>query len=343
MKKILIIQPACPPYRVAFFLALATKIGEFSLLHFGSPIKFNEDSGIEEIQGDLIKIGNLNYIKNLHIILKDFNLIISVFDPHWINAFLLPVFYPNKKILLWGHGMGNSKLINKIRIILLNKAAGLITYNQAGKDDFVNEGIPSFKVFVAPNSQKVPNSQNTSKYPKNSFLFVGRLQRRKKIDLLLKAFKENQFDIKGYVINIIGNGREEKEFLQRQVEDLGITESVKFINGTIDDDVLLSNFQKAFAYVSPGAVGLGVLHSFAYGVPVVTIKNMGHGPEASNILNFENGIIGRDYEDFSFQLNEIIKNDLYKYLGDNAFTHFKKNRSIENMVQGFLKAINFVS
>ena len=68
--------------------------------------------------------------------------------------------------------------------------------------------------------------------------------------------------------------------LRELVRELDLESQVEFFLN-FDDFVLKSHFSNAIAYVSPGHVGLGVVHAFAYGVPVITISSFKHAPEFS--------------------------------------------------------------
>ena len=103
---------------------------------------------------------------------------------------------------------------------------------------------------------------------------------------------------------------------------------------------LKSFFDNALVYVSPGPVGLGVLHSFSYGTPVITINSGKHGPELSNIINGVNGYICDDYEDFSNKLNYILNNKKkLKTMSSNAYDHYINKRNNGIMVSAFIDAL----
>lgn len=340
MSKCLIIQPSIPAYRVPFFECLADSLGyELTILHFGVSANINHPL-INEILGSFIEFKGLKYILNLNSIIKNYTTIITVFDPHWSNAFLLPLTHTNKKIILWGHGLGKNNFINHVRKKLFQNSNAIITYDEQGKSKITELGIKKSKVFVANNTILVTNSVNTANCSKKNFLYVGRLQRRKRLDIFLDIFSELNLGAEGYSLTIVGNGKEEKLFLERYIEQLKIGKYVDFVTGTTNEDVLLSYFSRALYYVSPDAVGLGVLHSFAYGVPILTITSQNHGPEVRNIVNDKNSYIFDNKEQFKIMLPQLLASDKAIDLGNNAFKTYSNDRSIEQMVSGFIKAIN---
>lgn len=339
MSKILIIQPSIPPYRVSFFECLANTLEqELTILHFGTPSGISHPL-INEVIGEFIEIRNIKYILDLKSILEEYMTIITVFDPHWINAFLLPLTHTDKKIILWGHGLGKNKFISNIRKKLFQKANSIITYNQEGKSKIVDLGINQDKIFIANNTLLVENSINTSDSSEKNFLYVGRLQRRKRLDIFLDIFSELNLGSKGYTITILGNGAEEKLYLEGCSKKLNIEQYINFVSGTANENILMNYFSKALYYVSPEAAGLGVIHSFAYGVPVLTMKSSNHGPEVNNIINIDNGYIFDDIKHFKDTLLILLKSSTAKNMGNNAFEMYRAERNIENMVNSFIEAI----
>lgn len=336
---LLIVQPSLPAYRQDFFCCLAETLGRnITVLHFGKKSNIKHPL-VDELIGGFFEFRGLKYIKGLGKLIKIYPEIVICFDPHWINLFFLPIFRKEKKVVLWGHGAGRNKIINSIRVPIINRAPSFITYSNEKKSLLVELGVERKKIHVAHNTLAVSNSQDTSRSSKKNFLFVGRLQRRKKLDIFFEVFSRLELSKLGYTITVVGDGAEEKKFLSKCAFDLGISENVKFIEGTTDSAKLLSCFSDAAYYVSPGAVGLGVLHSFAYGVPVLTIQDPAHGPEVSNIKNGHNGFVFPDKEAFASQLLSLLDSSLQEEMGKKAFVFYNEERSIERMVDGFVKAL----
>jgi len=175
---------------------------------------------------------------------------------------------------------------------------------------------------------------------KNSLLFVGRLQERKRIDLFIKAFAQLQGLISDDIIlEIVGSGEIEND-LRAIVENLGISGRVNF-HGRVDDpEVLAKIFSRAYAYVSPGPVGLGVLHSLAYGVPVITLREGRHGPEFHNLMHENNALICENDVGLEEAILRICTDAaLAKRLGNKAYQHYVRERPLSRMLDGFRKAI----
>ena len=122
---------------------------------------------------------------------------------------------------------------------------------------------------------------------------------------------------------------------------LDVSDRIVFCGAITDDEKLKEYFYKAFAYVSPGPVGLGVLHSFAYGVPVVTNYIGKHGPEYDNLVHNENALLYHLPNELEKILIDLSNNTgISKELGQNAYKFYSNDRSISKMIDGFKEAID---
>ena len=337
--KILFIQPNCRSYRIAFFNGMAKHYSRIDLLHFGEKKVFNTNSQVNELETPyLFSFWSMYYVSKLRKVTKGFDVVIVGFDPHWLNIFFLPLFLKGK-VIYWGHGLGKNKYLGRLRKFMFRQSLGLILYHKRNTADLTKKGLDKRKLYSANNTLHVSNSINTSKNEdKYYFLYVGRLQRRKELDKVLHAILD--LKIKGIEkrVVILGDGNQEKNRLMEIVNENNLNDLVSFISGTTDDDTLKTIFEKAIAYVSPGHVGLGVLHSFSYGVPVITFRDRSHAPEYQNIIHNYNGYLLTNENEFSNTLSKSI--DTFRELGENAFTTYSEEAKMDIMVNDFVNAIN---
>ena len=93
----------------------------------------------------------------------------------------------------------------------MKRANAHILYSECEVDKMINYGIKKETIFIAHNTMLISNAEDGSLNDKYSLLFVGRAQKRKKVDLLLNAFAEIKAKIpKNITIDIIGEGDENK-------------------------------------------------------------------------------------------------------------------------------------
>ena len=94
----------------------------------------------------------------------------------------------------------------------------------------------------------------------------------------------------------------------------------------------------------PGALGLGVLHAFSYGVPVISPRDLHHGPEAENLVDADNGLL---YDHGPHHLLPTLQHLLddpewARYLGRRAFDQARR-RPLDLMVSQTLRAVEIAS
>lgn len=340
MKRILFLQNSILHYRRPVYNELS-KYYDVTVLHSGGGTVGTDDT-YREIIVPSKKFGAFYFQSGvLKTIGKgDYDAVIAMFDIHWICNIVAGLVRSNCRFIYWGHRYSKSRLGNRLRDLLMRSSDSVVLYSDSEIDRMVSRSIPASKIFVAPNTIAVPNHADGSRSNKCSFIFSGRAQKRKKVNLLIKAFSEILYEIpEDTKIIIVGSGQE-NDSLRALSNHLGVGRRVIFHGEVLDNEKLKTLFHSAYAYVSPGPVGLGLLHSFAYGVPVVTNSLERHGPELDNIVNGENGLLYMTYDELK-QILITLCNDksLTERLGRNAYLLYSKERTITKMVDGFRQAI----
>jgi glycosyltransferase involved in cell wall biosynthesis len=216
--------------------------------------------------------------------------------------------FSDKKTYLWTHGWyGNESLLKKIiKKLFFNLADGVFLYGNYAKKLMITEGFNEAKLHVIYNSlnyEKQISVRNVlkktdlfQKHFKNNnqvLIFIGRLTKIKRLDLLLEAHKlllnKNQI----FNLVFVGLG-EEKEELVLMVNKLGLDEYVWFYGATYDEEEIGELIYNADICVSPGNVGLTAMHSMVYGTPVIT-----HSEFKNQMPEFESikeGVSGSFFE-----------------------------------------------
>lgn len=142
---------------------------------------------------------------------------------------------------------------NKEKLLSLNKSLG-------------KELIKADRIFIKPNFTFDSSEQlgRTGKY----YLFVGRLEKIKGIDLLLEAFSK----IPGVELHIAGSGKEKYENAYRNCHN------ITFL-GQLDKKDLSEEYKGAKALIVTAQTYEGfpmtLVESFGYGLPII-VGNMGN-------------------------------------------------------------------
>jgi glycosyltransferase involved in cell wall biosynthesis len=343
MKRVLILQGIMAEYRRPVFNRLA-EFADVTVAHSGAPAQ-REGDLFHEVTLPKLKIGPFHLHPPFAIrkLAAHADATIAMFDLGW-PSYVLPALLPRAprgqgRYILWGHRYGARQFANRLREFIMKRADGLLMYGDEHHERMIAAGINPAKIFVAPNTMDVANHLDCSGHPKTTILYVGRLQDRKRLELAIADFAAIMPQISPHIdFEIIGDGPPEAQY-KAQVAALGIQDRVRFL-GRVDDNMILGqHFSKAIAYVSPGPVGLAVLHSFAFGVPVLTLRDGYHGPEFHN-MNAENSIIVDSDPEFRGALLRLITEPgLAARLGANAYHRYAKERTIAIMVEGFRQVI----
>lgn len=130
-------------------------------------------------------------------------------------------------------------------------------------------------------------------------IFCGGLYRKKGVRQLLAACEVIRKKIPDFEVIIIGDG-EERAFVETFSQEHGWLHPV----GSIFGDRKNPYFLMADCYLLPGWVGLNVIESFAYGVPLFTTSGAVFAPEIEYIENGVNGVVTDD--DLNEYCNKVV-------------------------------------
>lgn len=202
----------------------------------------------------------------------------------WLLLLMKPVIAHKKKIYLWSHGWyGREGRIKRLlKRIFFGLADGTFLYGNYAREQAITQGNNPNKLYVIHNSldheRQVALRRNLS--PSKVFvdyfgnecptlLFIGRLTKIKRIDLLIEAVKILRD--RGNIFNVIliGSGDIIDE-LKSLVSLLNLENQVWFYGACYDDELNAQLIYDADLCVAPGNVGLTAMHSMVYGTPVVT-------------------------------------------------------------------------
>ncbi len=203
----------------------------------------------------------------------------------WLMLLLSKLF--RKKIYLWTHGVyGNEKILRR----LINKrfyslADGILLYGNYARELMIKQGFKPEKLHLIYNSLsydeqfKLRENLNKTDIFKKHFgnsnknlIFTGRLNKNKKLELLLYSLQNLNFNDEKFNLILVGDG-ESKNDLINLANKLNIINNVWFYGSCYNENVLSNLIFNSDLCVSPGNVGLTAIHSMTYGTPVLTHNN----------------------------------------------------------------------
>lgn len=140
--------------------------------------------------------------------------------------------------------------------------------------------LPQQMVWVAPNALYDRAELGCPPVPREgraAVVYVGRLERAKKVDTLISAFAAATLpgDVR---LRIVGDGSE-REALERLANDLGVSDRVDFAGAVTDPRQLREIYAGTVVSVSPGYAGLSLTQSLGFGVPMLVSRDEPHAPE----------------------------------------------------------------
>ena len=204
--------------------------------------------------------------------------------------------------VVWGHAEGqggSSPTAARLRHWQARLAGTLVVYTEQSAER-AERRYPGVDVVAAPNgiyrsadAAAVRNDGDLG----TAFVSCGRLVESKGVEALLEAFilaTDRGLGAEA-TLEFIGSGSLE-DALRQRADAAGIAERVRF-HGAIDAldiDALQSVFDRAVASVSAGYVGLNVVQSMWFGVPMVTVRDAPHSPEFDAISDGRNGVLVDD-------------------------------------------------
>jgi glycosyltransferase involved in cell wall biosynthesis len=220
---------------------------------------------------------------------------------------------------------------------------GLIAYSRRGAEEYRKAGVAGDRIFAATNAavrrpKVAPPIRPDQITGKPVILFVGRLQRRKRVDLLMRACAKLPERLQPQVW-VVGDGPARSD-LERMAQV--IYPQAEFPGAKRGDD-LEFYFSQADLFVLPGTGGLAVQEAMAHGLPVIVAE--GDGTQ-DDLVRAENGwqIRPGDAESLEESIREALS-DLGKLRkkGLESFRIVREEANVERMVQVFVTALNSMS
>jgi glycosyltransferase involved in cell wall biosynthesis len=349
-------QRVLPRYRVPFFDLLASACDGGMSLFSGLP---RPDEGIAT--ASRLQVAKVRQGRNIHLLRGAFYLCYQTGLIEWLedwnpdaliveaNARYLAtpsavkwMHRRSRPVLGWGLGSPPAAGIRRRgRHSFINQFDALIAYSQRGADEYAELGFPRGKIFVAHNSVSPPptspfSSRLSTFNLQPSILFVGRLQARKRIDLLLRAC--SLLEAKPRLV-IVGDGpeRDSLEALARELYP-----SAEFA-GARHGEQLTPYFAEADLFVLPGTGGLAVQEAMSYGLPVIVAQ--GDGTQ-DDLVRPGNGwqIPPDDFDALLAAMKDALSDAArLRRMGEESYRVVKEEINIGRMVEVFITALNKVT
>jgi glycosyltransferase involved in cell wall biosynthesis len=217
-----------------------------------------------------------------------------------------------KKVVICGqlHTYGSRKIFENIRLAWWKMFRFIYLYNEEEipklkqKIGFsnkimvgMNNGLDQDTINLAqanwPYERLITWQKEQMLYDRLVMLSCARLVEKNRFEWVIATLAELRVHKPNLLWCVIGSGPE-KQSLQAKAEELGVSDSIHWVGPLYEEEQLAPWFMSAKIMVHPDAMGLSLIHAFAYGLPVVTHDNPAkHGPEFVALKSGVNGLTYR--------------------------------------------------
>lgn len=267
-----------------------------ALFRFFFGIQQNADFYIEDYHG--LSLGLRFYLKKPHLIFVH-----EVAGPIWLKMWKFPISWIGF-------------VLEKIALRLLDDA-NFIAVSESTKKDLIAHGIPEEQIHVISEGSNLPAVREpvAKAQRKKQFIFVGRICKMKRVDLLLHAFAEllkMESDVELYLSGSMDP--DFKDEYSNLVNELALANHVKF-TGFITQAVKTKLLQESLALVSCSmheGFGLVVVEANSQGTPALTFDIPGY---RDLIVSGKNGFMAEfgKVDEFAEQMRNLIRMDDSSY------------------------------
>lgn len=265
-------------------------------------------------------------------------------NPRYLSNWLAQVWMRRRGRPVLGWGLGaprtGNPLERALRRTYLRRFDGLIAYSHKGGAEYMALGLKNVTVAVnavAPRPTEPPPQRPDHLEGPPTVLFVGRLQARKRIDLLLRACAALPENLQPRLL-IVGEGPARADF---ETLAARIYPHAEFV-GAKHGAELEALFSNADLFVLPGTGGLAVQQAMTHGLPVIVAQ--GDGTQ-DDLVRPENGwqVPPGDEDALRRALASALA-DLprLRRMGAESYRIVSEEVNLEAMVDVFIEALGQV-
>ncbi len=215
----------------------------------------------------------------------------------------------------------------------LYRGIPFVAVSQSTKEDLVRHGIPERDVTVIYNGVSDFYFPTFEVYDRPTVLYLGRLKKYKRIDLVLQVFREILREILDARLLIVGDG-DARPGLMQLAKDLGLESSVTF-TGFVSEEAKRTYLQKSWVILNTSpkeGFGLVVLEAQACGTPAVVLNSPGL---RETVRHGETGWIASSLEEMTQQTLQILKDPSLRTRMGKAAVNWARTFSWDRAAEEF--------
>lgn len=372
--KIRIFQPIVPEYRVALFDGVGTRYGDRAEVWASEGAGQDRSCPLREVRYDyahqMKKIGPFVWQKGFSLCgLRRGDVVVVCGDVHQLSSLWIAFKAKLKGIAVvwWGHHRTATSrdMAVRVRLAVAKMLCDVfLAYTRTGIKYLESVGFKHGRVFATGNtidqqpvesaieawtSERLRTFQAENNIVGKKLLLCCSVLRPKvMLELAIKALAAPE--LSGVLLAVIGDG-DEKVAYQELAADLGVASRIRWIGATRDQMEMAPWFLSASAFVYPGSIGLSILHSFSYALPVVTHGNVGHQmPEFEVMEDGKTGLCFKenDVDDLKLKVAQILSDEdrrlkMSRYCRQVAHERYSMKAMIDNYCEAIECAHNLLT
>jgi glycosyltransferase involved in cell wall biosynthesis len=359
--KLAIQQRVLPGYRTPFFELLAQSCSGGLSLFAGEPRPAEAIKTARSLEdAQLFLAHNRHFLGGAFYLCNQTNIIpwLEDFQPDALVIEANPRYLSSSKAISWMHARGKPVLgwslgappvsgplagiRRAFRLRFLSKLNGYISYSQRGADEHIALGLPPDKVFVAHNAAAPrpisPPPARPQEFSPATLLFVGRLQARKKLEMLFRACAALPSDQQPRLL-IVGDGPARQDFETQAKQLYPRAEFLGAKHGPELDPI----YAQADLFVLPGTGGLAIQQAMSHALPVIVAQ--GDGTQEDLVRPGNGWLITPDSQT---SLNAALAEALSDHprlrgMGVESYRITAEEINLEQMAAAFVRAVNKIS
>lgn len=300
MSRAMIVNPWMPQYRRPFFEELRRCLREEGVdldIAYGQPdAELARRADTEDLSGAVplrqrdLRVGSRGISAWELPDLTDVDLLIVEQGIRHLSLYRALLSRPRGCALaLWGHGRTYTKPVSKIEAWIKRqvtlRADWFFAYTDGGRRHICSYGFPHDRVTVVQNSQpmlvepRTPALAGREEHAPTG-LFIGGIDSSKRIELLLDAAVRIRQAVPDFRLVVAGRGAQE-DLVRSAAQRHEWVEHVGFADNAAKAELA----RRATVLLMPGRVGLVVVDSMVFGLPLVTTTYPYHAPEIEYLLD----------------------------------------------------------
>ena len=231
----------------------------------------------------------------------------------------------------------HSKLLTKMLLGIImktfNKSDVAVAVNEFTKDLFAGEyklKAPVKVIYNATDMKKIEDASGAKELVNQEFnlnpnekvfLYVGRINKLKGIDLVLDSLAILKEKFSNFKYLIVGGGGD-LDYFKNKVEKLKLNDNVIFAGKVMDRDKLKAIYARADLFLFPSHYdtdGLVKFEAASQNTPTVFVEKTG---AASSIVDNETGFIAKnDAQSFADKIYSVVTDEkLYNHVSEKVYT-----------------------